>query len=264
MTAVTLNIDFRRLNEIAQRGIRRAAAFVAMGQKAWSDESIRSVKVDTPFQVQLLPDPLPDALAAEVRSAFRLWTIGNALTEMVQGLSLMADEYYVIAALVPHKTVPEDFEKAHQRVKNDTNLHGKLLRVEADTGVRPPLLDHTGGWAKARNVWAHNHGIVRASDVSPASDGLVVTWNEIELSIDGDKLDVEKAIGHRVEKGGQIGFKSVRAEKSFKPGEQIVFSEQEIMNICLSAHTFTDASIQELEKHVARFVEKKDDEAAKA
>jgi len=62
-----LNIDFNAVAEIGRVGARRAAAFIAMGQKAWADETITSVTVETPFLVKLLPDPMPAELAKEVR-----------------------------------------------------------------------------------------------------------------------------------------------------------------------------------------------------
>jgi hypothetical protein len=75
--AQQLTIHLDRVKEIGQRGVRRAAAFIAMGQRAWADESINSVKVQAPFSVQLLPDPLPKELADEVRKTFRAWLVGN-------------------------------------------------------------------------------------------------------------------------------------------------------------------------------------------
>src|SRR4051812_24049970 len=100
MVSQQLTIHFDALRDIAHRGVRRAAAFVALGQRAWTDETINSVTVETPFSIQLLPDPLPRELADEVRNSFRLWVIGNALAEIVQGLMLYADEYFRIATLL--------------------------------------------------------------------------------------------------------------------------------------------------------------------
>jgi nitrite reductase/ring-hydroxylating ferredoxin subunit len=256
MANATIKIDLNNLSEIGQRGVRRAAAFVAMGQKAWSDENINSVGLNTLLQIRILPDPLPPDLAAEVRASFRLWIVGNALSEIVQALSLMADDYYCIASYCPHhgKPLPQEVIDGQRRVKSDTNLHGKLLRVETDTGVRAPLLEHTGGWAKARNVLQHNHGIVRHSDLLPGTNELIVSWNEIAFSIDGNDIELDKLIGHRIEAGGLLAVKPVRAERRFKPGEQINFTEQEIMNICMSAYSYIGASIKELQTHVSRYV----------
>lgn len=84
MAAQKQQIDLRALMEIGRTGALRAAAFVALGQKAWTDEALKSVTMDTPFSIRLLPEPLPEQLAKEVRSEFRIWVMGNALAEIVQ------------------------------------------------------------------------------------------------------------------------------------------------------------------------------------
>src|SRR5690349_17402935 len=93
MPPVEIKIDFHKLADIAARSARRGAAFLSLGQRAWSDDTIASVKLDLAMAVQLLPDPLPSDLAAEVRSSFRLWISGSVLAEIVQGLSLFADDF---------------------------------------------------------------------------------------------------------------------------------------------------------------------------
>lgn len=250
-----INLDFNKLNEVGQIGIRRAAVFVAMGQKAWSDEKITSATVQAPIGFKMLPDPLPKELADDVRSSFRLWVIGHAITEIVQALSKFSDELFQIAILVPlHKKEME--QKALDKIRKcevDTNLHAKLIMLEEDSGVKSPLLDHTFGWSFARNCLAHNQGIVRERDFIPGTKTLTVNWREFKFSIDGKKID--NIIGHTVENGGNLEMSLGHGSKDFKLGEQISFSEQEILNICLTAHLQTAATVKELEKHVKKFVD---------
>lgn len=254
MKQLNINLNFDALAETGRVGARRAAAFIAMGQKAWADETITSVAVETPFSIKLLPDPMPDDLAKEVRSNFRLWVIGNAITEVVQGLSRFADGFYEIAALVPYhnEPMPQDGLDRIRQCQVDTNLHSKLERAKP-LGLKSPLLEHTDGWVRARNALAHNHGVVRERDFSPGTEALTVNWGQFEFSIDGEKI--ENIIGHHVEKGGMLGFTWVNGSKDFKLGEQISLSEQEILNICFTAYVHIDASILELEKYVSQFVE---------
>ncbi|HKY86241.1 MAG TPA: hypothetical protein VJL90_05735 [Pseudorhodoplanes sp.] len=255
MVQKKLNINFQKIADVGHRGVRRAAAFVAMGQKAWSDESISSAVVEAPFSFQLLPDPLPKDLAEEVRTAFRLWVIGNAITEIVQGLGLFADECFQLAVLVPFNNKPvsqEALDKA-RRCRNDTNLHSKLLMISEEAGLKSPLLDHTDGWVRARNALAHNHGVVRVRDYSPDTEVLTISWRQFDFSIDGKKID--NIVGHTVEKGGKLGFSLGHGSKDFNLGEQVVFSEQEILNICLTAYFHVASTVTELEKYVGKFVE---------
>jgi hypothetical protein len=250
----TLNLNFNNLAEIGYKGIRRAAAFVAMGQKAWSDETIRSAAVQAPFGFQLLPDPLPDELANDVRTAFRLWIIGNAIAEIVQTLSLFADDYFQTAALLPfnNKAVSQESLDAISRFRQDTNLNSKWIKIAEECGLHSALLDHSDGWARARNVIAHNNGIVRLRDLTPRSDWLIVTWQEMEISIDGTAI--VNPIGHEVNAGGVLGISMRQGARSFLPGEQIIFSEQQILNICMTSYFQIGHAVKLLEEYAVRFV----------
>jgi hypothetical protein len=249
-----LSIDLDALAENGRVGARRAAAFIAMGQKAWTDESIKSAAVETPFSIQLLPDPLPDELANEVRRNFRLWVIGSAISEIVQGLSHFADRLFEIAVLVPYsgKAVPQDALDHIRRCQADTNLHSKLQRTSG-LGPTLTLLEHTDSWTRARNSLAHNHGIIRDRDCSPNAGVLKVSWRQVELSIDGHKID--NPVGLHVEKGDQLAISWVDGSKSFQLNDRISFSEQEIMNICLTAFAKVDNAVAELQKYIAQFIE---------
>lgn len=252
MAEQKLTLNFKKLSEIGDKGVRRAAAFIAMGQKAWSDETLTSAVVQGPFTVQLLPDPLPKELAENIRLAFRLWVIGNAMTEIVQALSLFADDYFQIAKLVSfnNKPVTQDALEAIDKFRQDTNLNSKWTKIASEFGLRSGLLDHADGWARSRNVLAHNNGIVRLRDLTPLSDWLIVTWRQAEISIGGKAIP--NPIGHRVEAGGAIGISFVQGTRSFLPGDQVTFTEQEILNICLTCHVQISSSVKALEEYSAR------------
>jgi hypothetical protein len=252
MAEQKLTLNFKNLSEIGDKGVRRAAAFIAMGQKAWSDETLTSAVVQGLFTVQLLPDPLPKELAENIRLAFRLWIIGNAMTEIVQALSLFADDYFQIAKLVSfnNKPVTQDALDAIDKFRQDTNLNSKWTKIASEFGLRSGLLDHADGWARSRNVLAHNNGIVRVRDLTPLSDWLIVTWRQAEISIGGKAIP--NPIGHRVEAGGAIGISFVQGARSFLPGDQVTFTEQEILNICLTCHVQISSSVKALEEYSAR------------
>jgi hypothetical protein len=234
---LNLNLDFAKLGEIGLLGVRRASAFVALGQRAWSDETISSLALDVPFGFQLFPDPLPDNLAKEVRSNFRTWLCGAAISEMMQGLSLFADECYMIATYVTFKDgrVLQEGLDSIARCRSDTNFASKLKRLAADFGVGSELLEHADGWTRARNAYAHNRGVVRERDCTPDTNQLTVTWRQFELSANG-KI-IEQIIGHYVEKDTEISIRLGSGNKIFDIGNALDFSEQEILNLALTAHT---------------------------
>lgn len=250
MADQTLVIHFEKLKDIGQRGVRRAAAFVAMGQKAWSDENIKSVTIEMPFSLQLLPDPLPKELADEVRSSFRRWVMGNALSEIVQGLSLFADEYFRIATLLKfhEKPVSQEALESIRRFRNDTSMSTKLNKIETECGLKSGLIEHAEGWVRARNAIAHNRGVTNERSIPQGGNELAVTWRKFEFSIDGERID--NIIGHFVEKGGVLGFKWINGGKTFALGTSVDFSEEEIMNICMTAYMFVDTMTADLNKRL--------------
>lgn len=251
-----LTIHFDKLKDIGQRGVRRAAAFVAMGQKAWGDESIKSVTIELPFSFQLLPDPLPKELADEVRSSFRLWLVGNALSEIVQGLSLFADEYFRNATLLSfhQKPVSQAALDRIEKFRKDTSMFAKLKNINDECGLKSGLLEHADGWVRARNAIAHNHGIINERTCPDGSNELVVSWREFEFSIDGKKID--NIIGHHVEKGGLLSFTWGNGTKKFALGAPVDFSEQEILNICMTAFLQVETMTSDLHKRLEKTVGK--------
>ena len=66
------------------------------------------------------------------------------------------------------------------------------------------------------------------------------------MSMDGEKI--ENIIGHHVEKGGLLGFAWVYGSKVFAIGEPVEFSEEEIMNICMTAHFHVETMNADLHK----------------
>jgi hypothetical protein len=251
-----LNINLNALAERGRVGARRATAFVAMGQKAWSDESITSAAIEAPFSIKLLPDPLPEEMANEVRSDYRLWVIGNALTEIVQGLSHFADQLFEIAVLITYegKTVPREALNRIRICRNDTSLHSKLQRV-AQLGLKVPLLNYTDGWTRARNAFAHNHGIVGRRHAVPPKNQLTIGWQKFQFAIDGQQI--ENIIGHHVEQGGMLEFAFAPTSRAFNLDNQIAFSEEEILNICFTSFVHVDPIMIDLQRHIGQYVELK-------
>jgi hypothetical protein len=245
---INVSLNFANLLDRGLVGIRRAAAFVALGQRAWTDESIKSVTLQVPMGFQVLPDPLPDQLANDLRSTFRTWLCGAAISELILGLSTFADEYFQIATYLSFKNgkVTQEGLTSIQQCKNDTNLASKLSRISRVDSFQLGLLDHANGWSLARNAFAHHHGIVRERDCTPGRDCLIVSWRQFEFQVNGEK--VETIIGLHVEANSTISFTFGSGQKTFAIGERLEFSEQEITNVCLTAFLHVQEMVTELEK----------------
>jgi len=115
------------------------------------------------------------------------------------------------------------------------------------------MLDYTDGWTRARNAFAHNHGIVGRRHALPPKNQLTIGWQQFQFSIDGQKI--ENIIGHRVEKGGMLEFAFAPTSRAFGLDEQIALSEGEILNICLTSFAHVDPIMIDLQRHIGQFVE---------
>lgn len=235
MPEVRKEINAQQLAEIAKVSIRRALAFISLAEKAWGDEQLSSVKISVELPFEVFPDRLPKQIADDVRSAFRSWITAGALTEVVLGLGLYADELYELAVLLPYhgRKIDADAVARIKRMKCDTNVASKFRKISDDCGLRSGLIDHASGWASARNVHAHNRGLLRHRDCTPGKDELCVSWLTLDFYVEGMKI--ENIIGYTVEKGQALSIGYGRDERTFPIGKPVVFTEQELVNICMTA-----------------------------
>jgi len=252
-----LEINFAGVADLANTGARRAAAFLAMGQKSWSDDSIRSVQIPAPFSYTLLPDPLPEDLAAEIRQNFRIWVCGNCLVEIVQALSRFLDEYYALLVYAPlhGKKLTTHALEAVNKCKSDANLFAKLSRIETAMGFSPELTQFARGWVGARNALAHNHGMVRQRDCTPPGSGkLVLRRRRVEIGIDGQGIDFDQLIGKTIEKDTALSIGIGQAERQFSTGDLLDFTTQEMIEICFTVNVVVSNMMKPLEGYVAEFM----------
>jgi hypothetical protein len=252
---VTVNFD--KLAEIGRTGVLPATAFVGLGQKAWTGEVIRSVRIEAPFSHQMLPDPLPEPLANEVRAEFKSWIIGNALLEIERNLALFfAECERVLRYVALHGRKLRDVDIAALDQERDENLRAKTERLRDSYGISGQLAASVGGWTTARNCLSHNNGVVRLRDVTLGDDRLVVRWRRLEIAIAGTVVPPDKLVGFRVEKDSHIELRTVDGFKEFAVGSKIDFSEQDITELCLTAYFRIDEYVKQISDRVQAIVAK--------
>src|SRR5215213_5828696 len=83
---IHVNLSLPAIQEHAYIGVNRAAAFLGLVEKITENDIPRSLSLGTTIKLQLIPDPISDDLADEIRASFRTWVIGNALKELDQFL----------------------------------------------------------------------------------------------------------------------------------------------------------------------------------
>lgn len=222
------------------RGPLRAAAFLGLAERFLERELPRSLGIGGNMQITLLPDPVPDELAAELGPEFRHWIISSCLRELDQFLSLMLDECWdmVEACRIVAGKQPPNYQ--WQRIDRQTNVAEKhRLVLEAAAKLAAPHIDDNEFLAtlsNARNCIAHNLGVVDARRAPNGS--MIVRWLRFRTAIEtADAVyfmdDVELPFKVPGEEGGMVRLDVVIAEREFARGDRIIVTPHELMQIAL-------------------------------
>lgn len=222
------------------RGPRRAAAFLGLTERFLEGELPRSLSLGGNMQIRMLPDPIPEDLAAELGSEFRHWIISNALRELDQFLSLMLDECWdlVEACRIVSGEQPANYQ--WRRIDIQTNVAAKHRRVlEAAGKYAPPHTDdneYLETLSNARNCIAHNLGLV---DQRRAPDGSMrMRWLHFRIQIaQGNRVYNLDEIGLPFQlpggEEGRVQVEVVVAEREFRLGERVAVSPRQLLQIAL-------------------------------
>jgi hypothetical protein len=229
----TVNVDLSKMLDIAKVGIRRASSFMALGLRVAADDTIRSVRLDTNFQIAFMPDPLSAEQSADVRANFAKWVISNALRELEQHFAAYVDAAYPALVATKTKGIPlRELLLQQKTMVNDTNLGSKLRRLEVEFGIKSSSLDHIASMSHARNALTHNLGRVATRHCNDGQT-LKLTWRGMDMMI-GDKAISGSFEPVRAEKGASIGVGFPLRERVFKIGQVVELSPHDLSEICLT------------------------------
>jgi hypothetical protein len=212
---LSLSIDIAGIQDIAQRGARRAIAFIGLGLQATRDGPPKSVTLESRFAVHWFPDPLPLEAAEEIGREYEAWLIGSALKELDLYFALFLDEVWEWTRLSEFhgRQFPPGFGR-DQKFRNNTNVGKKLQQVEAALGVKGISSDFFDGYSFARNALTHNAGVVRTQDTNQ-SGALSIRWHAPTVVI---KADGEEYL---------IDQRGLMPDRSFNSEAQVVFRMSE-------------------------------------
>jgi hypothetical protein len=235
-----LNIDIGGMLQRAKTGVVRPAAFLGVSEHVLKQELPRSLTLGGSVQLQLLPDPIPDALAAEIKPAFRDWVVGNALRELDQFVSLMLDEAWDIVQAIKVFTGEHPKDHIWRRIHRTTNVAEKhRLVLETFGDLTQALTDDNSCLASlsnARNALAHGLGIV--TDERATDGALSVKWIALQLQAKvGTRtivLNEENVpFDEPLDEEADLVMAVVIKERPFAVGEHVVFTPGELLEICL-------------------------------
>ena len=236
-TRVEVQIDLKRLSNIAQTGVRRAAAFLGLGLQAFPNGPPKSVTVGGAFSYRFLPDPLPEELQQQVQDEFTAWLIGNALRELDQHLGIFLDDVWDVLRFTTGEKVEMEWSDTpfDKKFRGGTNVSSKAAQVAKALDCTLEF-EALKSLSLARNALSHSVGTVRDRDANEPG-GLRLTWLAFQAGIrmDGIVHDLDGlAEGFRVTSpgGGEVVAEIKRKEAFFAVGESVRLSPHQLSEIC--------------------------------
>lgn len=191
------NIDFRKLLNIGDVGVRRAVLFMGLGLNAahrddFNDYQLHKLPV-LPGQTQIAMDFFPPDLPAErvkdFKGEFATWIVGCGLRELIEHYALMLDQIYINAMILlnARKLLEEGFDPPKRiRQFERSGLPEKFNELEKRLGIKVDGSDCGAQLYEARNALTHDLG--RVTERRTQSGHLNVSWRAWDINAVGANL----------------------------------------------------------------------------
>jgi hypothetical protein len=260
---VHVNIDCTAVAKIGHVGVKRAALFLGLGlngvnQPGFKDYELHKLPKGDNLAVvppDIIARGAPDHAIERFKGEFSTWVTGCGLREMLEHYGLMLDHMHKYCLLVAQTRnfldVIGDPEKRQFEFARRLGVPDKHDRLRKRFQIEPEFASHVDVLWSARNALSHGLGIVRVEDAGP--DGtLLLHWLAIEMHAHGEDtgsvIQVGKLFGQLLPEPFRIRVGTVRRELSYKVGDKIALSAQDLYEILLFM------SVQIIPKTMAAFV----------
>ncbi len=263
MPQVNLNIDFNQIREVADKPVKRAAAFMGLGLNAAYDKEFKNYQLAPITQIEVIPSNLNSNSISHLKSEFALWIIAGGLNELIEGFESFLERIHLIPLLIKLRNGTLTHLEARKERKKFTYLGLKdklsLLREKHSLNLEDaPYLESL---AFARNCFTHRHGIVSPADLKNGASELTIEWKGMDVFVstpEGEEIPIIPSAGKEsifLKKGGTIKLRpNVIRSCKFAKGQLIQLSPHDLAEICLFVKTTSRAFIQEVQAYVKRQV----------
>lgn len=252
-----LRFDLKSMRERACVGVRRAAAFLGLSERLMEKDMPRSLTLGGNVKLQFLPDPYPDDGLPVLRENWRAWIIGNALRELDQFLSLFLDEAYDVVQQSKIMSGENSADHKWKRIVGKTNAaeKHKLVLENAGQNMEDHIDEHgcLVSLSQVRNCLSHDLGVVTPKRTFNGE--LCVRWIAIRTMIQqgGRIFDMDAVeLPFHLDPDGPHGIvfaKVELAERKFAIGNQIRFTPDELLGICLFYQIVIDRVSQAVQNY---------------
>lgn len=237
----SIHIDFDVIRDIAYRGVRRTASFLAFGLNSSNTSDFGNFSLqEFSFYDFLNQQRTEDGTVIAVEE-YRLWILQNGFRELIESFSIFIDRVFAACYVISHSNTFVDMAKLNHDYKKFTKqpFADRLFRLKADFQVSCEYDDEIISIYRARNCYTHRQGVVGTTDAG--TDGsFAVHWVAIDgFTVDptGGRTPAHLAQGGSIlwERGHTLQLENVNRSKIFKVGERLLFSASEVTEVCYFA-----------------------------
>lgn len=256
VTRKEIRLDRNTLRETAYLGVRRAAAFLAIGLNTTEEYIPQSLALTNLSMWHLFPEPLPEQSAREAVKEFRTWLISNALRELDAHFSLFLDNTCFAVRLSKLHGTRVRTDHVIKMITAETNAAKKYGIVMNELGEDKPGASMLWSLSNARNCLTHNRGVV-TDRYSNSSGSLSIKWLGIQgRLVQGEHQIILPPIFDALQapdpsKEAFVEIAMIEREKRFGIGQRIELTPNDLHEICFYYLRLTDQVVERLTANLA-------------
>lgn len=233
-----MNIDLDQIHEIAQKGVRRAAAFLALGVNAARDSRLVEYQFPNDAFIRILPEGLSKESIEHLKQEYEKWVILAGLRELIETFGVYLDAIHNVALVISSSTIgPIDLQKNRCSFELSGTTE-KLSTLKKRFNIHTQKEKYLASVSRVRNCLAHRRGIVGQKDVDE-NGVLKVTWWTLDVFAEtpkGEQISLKPPLpngGVIVEAGGTIKARFTDHELQFNVGQVVELTISDLSEICL-------------------------------
>ncbi|MBX3749071.1 MAG: hypothetical protein KF897_03185 [Opitutaceae bacterium] len=236
---VTFNLE--AIDEIARKGIRRAAVFMGLGVNAAGSAELRDYHLNQDTTLHLLPASVSPKVLQDWKDQFRLWVVSSGFREVIDSLCRYFDKIHLGCSIVASKRLDKRAQQCFERL----GLDRKIDALSSKLGITSPNAELVSSFYPIRNCLVHRLGRVGHEDVRNGT-ALTLRYRRIELVHTAESGRVTRlpdlmnpnAEGFRTEEAGSLGLQYPERCLEFPLGTIVTFSPKELTEILFFTHHF--------------------------
>lgn len=238
-----VKIELGMLQEIALKGVRRAAVFMGLGVNAAQDPSFKKYQLAHLTGIELVPTNVDDTTLQHFKDEFEIWIVGCGLRELTESFGTFLDAIHNVCSLLEANRNRITQEDAESRQRNFTwkGIGDKLKALKNRFRVAPSRPDCLCSINQARNCLTHRQGRVAAEDCR-GDEHFTMKWFSFDLFADeaGKKEPTllplpfpdSGVVLQAPPGGGAIRIKGVERTLKVDRGDLIRLSPKDLAEIC--------------------------------